>query len=72
MFMQTKEDLNHWIDFHIPDPNKALQDPEFYQTVNEGFDRLAYAWAMSEEDAEEVSMPVTHGIRFRSNSPCVS
>jgi pyruvate dehydrogenase phosphatase len=69
-FFPNREELDHWIQHHIPDPNAALKDPEFFKTVNANFEKMAFGWELSEEEAAEVNMPVTHGCRFRSNSPC--
>jgi pyruvate dehydrogenase phosphatase len=69
-FFPNREELDHWIQHHIPDPNAALKDPEFFKSVNANFEKMAFGWELSEEEAVEVNMPVTHGCRFRSNSPC--
>jgi pyruvate dehydrogenase phosphatase len=69
-FFPSREELDHWIQHHIPDPNAALKDPEFFKSINANFEKMAFGWELSEEDAIEVNMPLTHGCRFRSNSPC--
>lgn len=69
-FYENKEELNHWLDFHIPDPSAPLKDPNVAQFFSEQFDRAAGGWMMTEEDAKSENIPVTHGCRFRSNEPC--
>ncbi|KAF1939024.1 protein serine/threonine phosphatase 2C [Clathrospora elynae] len=69
-FYANKEELDHWIRFHIPDPSAPLKDPNIARFLSEQFDKLAFGWMMSEEDAKEDDMPITHGCRFRSNEPC--
>ncbi|KAH7086533.1 phosphatase 2C-like domain-containing protein [Paraphoma chrysanthemicola] len=67
---RDKEELDHWIQFHIPDPSAPLKDPGVAQLLSEQFDKLAFGWMMTEQDAKEEGIPVTHGCRFRSNEPC--
>lgn len=69
-FYANKEQLDHWIQFHIPDPSAPLKDPNVAQFFSEQFDKLAFGWMMTKEEARKEDMPVTHGVRFRSNEPC--
>ncbi|KAJ4366271.1 hypothetical protein N0V83_007907 [Neocucurbitaria cava] len=69
-FYANKEELDHWIQFHIPDPSAPLKDPNVAQFFSEQFDKLAFGWMMTKEEARKEDMPVTHGVRFRSNEPC--
>lgn len=69
-FYNTKEDLDHWLQFHISDPSVALKNPDVLKLVSAQFDQLAFGWMMSAEDAAKENIPVTHGCRLRSNEPC--
>ncbi|KAH7394532.1 phosphatase 2C-like domain-containing protein [Pyrenochaeta sp. MPI-SDFR-AT-0127] len=69
-FYANKEELDHWIQFHIPDPSAPLRNPEVGKFFSEQFDKLAFGWMMSGEEARKEGMPITHGVRFRSNEPC--
>ncbi|KAF1851439.1 protein serine/threonine phosphatase 2C [Cucurbitaria berberidis CBS 394.84] len=69
-FYANKEELAHWIQFHIPDPSAPLKDPNVAQFFSDQFDKLAFGWMMTKEDASRDGMPLTHGVRFRSNEPC--
>lgn len=69
-FYGNKEELDHWIRFHIPDPSAPLKDPGVAKFFSEQFDKLAFGWMMTAEEATKEGMPVTHGARFRSNEPC--
>ncbi|KAH6642992.1 phosphatase 2C-like domain-containing protein [Boeremia exigua] len=69
-FFANKEELDHFVAHHVPDTTGALKDPQIAQFFSENFDKLAGGWKMSEKDAAEEDMPVTHGCRFKSNEPC--
>lgn len=69
-FNANKDDLDHYLQYHIIDPSAALKDPGVAKFLSDEFDRLAFGWMMTQEDAQRDNMPVTHGCRFRSNSPC--
>jgi pyruvate dehydrogenase phosphatase len=69
-FHRSKEELDHWIDFHIPDTITPLKDAGVTKLISEEFNQMAFGWMMAEEDAREARMPVTHGCRLRSNEPC--
>lgn len=69
-FYANKDELDHWTRFHIPDPSAPLKDPDVAQFFSEQFDKLAFGWMMTEDEAKRENIPVTHGCRFRSNEPC--
>ncbi|KAF2128099.1 protein serine/threonine phosphatase 2C [Dothidotthia symphoricarpi CBS 119687] len=70
VFIHNKDELDHWMQFHIPDESSPLKHPDVAQYLSEQFDKLAGGWMMNEEEARRDGMPVTHGCRFRSNEPC--
>lgn len=72
IFIHDKEELDHWLQFHIPDASSPLKSPDVARFFSEQFDKLAGGWMMTEEEAKRDGIPVTHGCRFRSNEPCVS
>ena len=49
-----------------------MKDPEVMRTISEQFPKIAFGWEIEPEESVEFEIPVTHGIRFRSNEPCVS
>ena len=69
-FFANKDELDHFLQHHIPDPSQPLKSPQVAQFFSENFDRLAGGWKMTEKDAFEENIPVTHGCRFKSNEPC--
>lgn len=76
-FYRNRTELQHTLDFHIPDPTAPLKDPNIAKFFSEQFEKLCFGWMMTEDDArkgvegmENVHMPITHGCRFRSNEPC--
>ncbi|KAF1914304.1 phosphatase 2C-like domain-containing protein [Ampelomyces quisqualis] len=69
-FNRDKEELDHYLQFELPDPPRPLKSPQAARILSDEFDRFAYGWMMTEEDAQQDNMPVTHGCRFRSNEPC--
>ena len=69
-FFANKEELDHFLQHHIPDPSQPLKNPQVAQFFSEHFDKLAGGWKMTETDALEEDIPVTHGCRFKSNEPC--
>lgn len=71
-FYKDRDEVDHGIQYHLPDNSAPLRDPEVLRQYVERFGELQSAWAMNEEDSREFGIPVTHGIRFRSNEPCVS
>jgi hypothetical protein len=71
-FYNNKEELEHYLEFHKPDPGAALVNPDAAKFLSEQFDQLACGWKVSPEDARKENIPVTHGCRFKVNSPCVS
>lgn len=69
-FNANKEELNHYLQYHIIDPSAALKDPGVAKFLSDEFEKLAFGWMMTQEDAQRDNIPITHGCRFRSNSPC--
>jgi pyruvate dehydrogenase phosphatase len=76
-FYKTKQELDHFLDYHIPDLSGPLKYPSTLQVYSELFEQICSGWMMSRDDAEKgvegmegVHMPITHGCRFRSNEPC--
>jgi pyruvate dehydrogenase phosphatase len=76
-FYKNKDEVDHWIAEHIPDPSVPLKDPNVAKFFSDNFANLCSGWMMNEDDArkgvegmEGVQMPITHGCRFRSNEPC--
>ncbi|KAF1355978.1 protein serine/threonine phosphatase 2C [Lizonia empirigonia] len=69
-FFANKEELDHFLQHHIPDPSQPLKNPQVAQFFSEHFDKLAGGWKLTEKDALEEDIPVTHGCRFKSNEPC--
>lgn len=48
-FYRDKEELDHYLQFHVLDPSASLKDPGVAQFLSEQFDKLAYGWMMTEE-----------------------
>ena len=71
-FYKDREEVEHWVSHHIPDPSAPLKDPEVLRQISEQFPKIAFGWEIQEDESREFDIPVTHGIRFRSNEPCVS
>ncbi|KAE8855589.1 hypothetical protein PTNB73_09875 [Pyrenophora teres f. teres] len=76
-FYNNTEELQHILDYHIPDPSAPLKDPSVAKFISDQFDKLCFGWMMTEDDAKRgvegmpgVHMPITHGCRIRSNEPC--
>jgi pyruvate dehydrogenase phosphatase len=69
-FFANKDELDHFLQHDIPDPSAPLKSPEVAKFFSEQFERLAGGWMMTEKDALEENIPVTHGCRFKSNEPC--
>ncbi|KAJ4407719.1 hypothetical protein N0V91_003689 [Didymella pomorum] len=69
-FFANKDELDHFLQHHIPDPSQPLKNPQVAQFFSEHFDKLAGGWMTTEKDAAEDNIPVTHGCRFKSNEPC--
>lgn len=71
-FYKDREEVDHWTQYHIPDPSAPLKDPEVLRQISEQFPKIAFGWEIQPEESVEFEIPVTHGIRFKSNEPCVS
>jgi pyruvate dehydrogenase phosphatase len=71
-FYKDRDEVDHWTQYHIPDPSAPLKDPQVMKQISEQFPRIAHGWEIEPEESLEFEIPVTHGIRFRSNEPCVS
>ncbi|KAF1955398.1 protein serine/threonine phosphatase 2C [Byssothecium circinans] len=69
-FFDSKEAVDHYMQFHVLDLGTPLKDAEVLRSFNERFSEMAGGWELSVEEAVEVGMPVTHGCRFKSNEPC--
>ncbi|KAF1924784.1 protein serine/threonine phosphatase 2C [Didymella exigua CBS 183.55] len=69
-FFASKDELDHFLQHHTGDPSHLMKDPQVAQFMSEHFDKLAGGWRMTEKDAAEESISVTHGCRFKSNEPC--
>jgi serine/threonine protein phosphatase PrpC len=69
-FFANKDEVDHVLQHHIPDDSQILKNPQITQFLSEHFDRLAGGWRMTEKDATDENIPVTHGCRLRSNEPC--
>jgi pyruvate dehydrogenase phosphatase len=69
-FNSNKEELDHYLQFHIPDAVAPLKDPNVARLISEQFEKMAAGWMIGTEDARKENIPVTHGCRFRSNEPC--
>jgi pyruvate dehydrogenase phosphatase len=48
-FYRDKDDLDHYLQFHVLDPSASLKDPGVAQFLSEQFEKLAYGWMMTEE-----------------------
>jgi hypothetical protein len=71
-FYKDRDEVDHWTQYHIPDPSAPLKDPQVMKQISEQFSKIAHGWEIEPEESLEFEIPVTHGIRFRSNEPCVS
>ncbi|KAL1612809.1 hypothetical protein SLS60_001038 [Paraconiothyrium brasiliense] len=69
-FYKDRDEVDHWVQYHIPDPSAPLKDPEVMKQISEQFSKIAFGWEIEPEESLEFEIPVTHGIRFRSNEPC--
>ncbi|XP_014551896.1 hypothetical protein COCVIDRAFT_111675 [Bipolaris victoriae FI3] len=76
-FYRNRTEVQHTLDYHIPDASAPLKDPTVAKFLSDQFEKLCFGWMMTEDDArkgvegmEDVQMPITHGCRFRSNEPC--
>ncbi|KAF2868553.1 phosphatase 2C-like domain-containing protein [Massariosphaeria phaeospora] len=67
-FYRDREELDHMIQCHFPDHN-LLRDPEIIKNVHDNFEAVAGGWSLSENEARDSQMPVTHGCRLGSNVP---
>jgi hypothetical protein len=54
-FNGDKEELDHYLQYHVLDPSGPLKDPGVAQFLSEQFDKLAYGWMMTEEVPGEVA-----------------
>lgn len=71
-FWKDPASLNTWIKHDLPILLGLPKDPELAKQASEFFHELAHGWEIKEEDAAELNIPVTHGIRLWSNTPSVS
>lgn len=70
-FFGNKEELDHFLQHQIHDPSEPLRNPQVAQLMIEHFGKLvAGEWMLTEKDAVEEDMPITHGCLFKSNDPC--
>jgi pyruvate dehydrogenase phosphatase len=70
MSQRDKETLHHWIQNHIPESDPAVRTGDIFDFISENYERLIGGWMMTSEDARREYLPVTHGCRHQSNSPC--
>lgn len=69
-FYANREELGDGHQFHLPDPSAPLRSPDIGKFTSDHFNQLVCGWMMSGEEAKKEGMPITHGVRFRSNEPC--
>ena len=69
-FHKSKEELEQGLHHHIGGISSLLKDPSVVQLFSEQFESMAGGWRMTENDAVQENIPVTHGCRFQSNNPC--
>ena len=69
-FYANKDELDHWLRFHVPDPSNTFKDPDVGLTLSANFSRLVQGWMLTEKESMDANLPVTHGCRFQSNDPC--
>ncbi|KAL5443444.1 hypothetical protein PMIN07_003592 [Paraphaeosphaeria minitans] len=69
-FYKDREEVDHWAHYHIPNPSDPLKDPQVMKQISDQFAKIAFGWEIEPEESIEFEIPVTHGIRFRSNEPC--
>ncbi|KAL5117287.1 hypothetical protein ACEQ8H_004846 [Pleosporales sp. CAS-2024a] len=69
-FISDKEELDHYLQFHVPNAAAAMKEPGVAEFISGQFEKLAFGWMMTEAEAQRDAIPVTHGCRFRSNEPC--
>ncbi|ORY16555.1 phosphatase 2C-like domain-containing protein [Clohesyomyces aquaticus] len=70
-FHKSREDVEHWLNYHVPDLLSLSRHPQLHGLRESQFaEEIAHGWMMSEEDAAEKNMPVTHGAIMDSNRPC--
>jgi pyruvate dehydrogenase phosphatase len=55
----------------VMDPSSMLKESQVLHALYDTFTHMGNGWEMSEDDAREAQMPVTHGCQFKSNEPCV-
>jgi pyruvate dehydrogenase phosphatase len=70
MSQRDKETLHHWIQNHIPESDPAVRTGDIFEFISENYERLIGGWMMTSDDARRECLPVTHGCRHQSNSPC--
>ncbi|KAF2732670.1 protein serine/threonine phosphatase 2C [Polyplosphaeria fusca] len=68
-FFETKEEVEHWVEAHMPQPLDASTVEMMDQYIAD-WERLVGGFAMTEEEAREANMPVTHGAQAGVNEPC--
>ncbi|PSN71762.1 protein serine/threonine phosphatase 2C, partial [Corynespora cassiicola Philippines] len=69
-FYKDREELDHWIHAHVPDPAGPARDPNLLQAINAQFEKLVLGWRMNEDEAREANLPITHGCQMKSNQAC--
>lgn len=70
-FYKDREELNQ-VYSHLQEPNDQLKDPQMLKPISDHFAKLCGAWLLGPEESLEFEIPVTHGMRLKSNSPAVS
>jgi hypothetical protein len=70
VIQSNKEELDHYIQFHIPDATLGISTDDVFKFLSEQYDKLVGGWMMTKDDAKKEGLLVTHGCRFRSNQPC--
>ncbi len=69
-FNDSREHVDHWLQFHLPDLSRPYRDPEVGRMVSQAFAKLAFGWMLTGDDAKIQGISDTHGCRLRSNEPC--
>ncbi|KAI8933595.1 hypothetical protein NX059_009325 [Plenodomus lindquistii] len=69
-FNTSKDDLDHWLQYHVANASVALKDPKLAQFISATFNNIASGWMIGEDEAADDYIPVTHGCRYQSNTLC--